>query len=191
MPEIIHSTNAKFKGPWLIGREKLLELDKTFEDEWQKLLKIRSEFINAKVNDANPKDEKEEIKLRNEISNSYGNRAERSLLIYLKSARRMKVANFDEAFRETALLNETPIGFSLSMEVRNIKLELEVRDEEGFLSFGGDDPLRLNVSPDTNKDAKGMFAVFRTWVDTCKPPIWQTIWINCRFLLFIFTPWLF
>jgi len=51
MAEIIHSTQLDEDGPWLLGRERLLELDSLLDAEWTKLEKYRECLITEEIND--------------------------------------------------------------------------------------------------------------------------------------------
>ena len=199
MSEIIHSTTVHTPGPWLIEREKLKELDKLFEAEWQKLLKRRESLINEGLKKFILDNRKvlgdaglEKINAKNAalaktfqdlvvIPDGYRYRLERSMVIFLKGHRRINVDTLDDAFRETALLNECPIGLELIMKVCDVKLDLSVINNENYSYLNGA-YLFLKVEPDTDDTAKGLFALFKTWVDTCKPPLWQTLWMQCQFL---------
>ena len=170
MSEIIHSTYYYGKGPWLLKKASLLELDKLVDYEWEKLVEWttneeqneKAKFLKDTITKFEHVDEKAAEKLWRPTS-----RCERELLIFLSGDRRVPVPNFESAFREPLLVNETPIGFSLEVTVKNIRCKL---------CTGSFSSLTLSVSPDEKQEARRLFAALRNWIGTVNPPLFQVLW---------------
>ncbi len=183
MPEIVHTTEISQDGPWLITRQQLLALDSIVESEWKKLLERREDLINAEVekqltsrlgHPSKPgrKAEREEIREKlYDIAASHSAR-QRIAVIYLSDDRRVAVGSFEEALREPALLHERARGFSLYLRAAELECTLKALASSTFL--------HIEVSPERDVAAKGLFAALRGWVDTVRPPIWQRLWLQAR-----------
>jgi hypothetical protein len=182
MAEIIHSTQLDEDGPWLLGRERLLELDSLLDAEWTKLEKYRECLITEEINDeiartgktrAERFDEaKERQNIQDRLEKDYFYRKGQNLVILLSGHRRVVARSFEEAMRDPALLGEKPEGFSLGLKCCKIECRLEVPYYNTSL--------RLKVDEDRDPVAKELFASLKSWIDTARPPYWQQLWLRLK-----------
>jgi hypothetical protein len=194
MITILHRTEIEEKGPWLISRERLEQLDKLADEEWKRLSAQYDDFINTEVKEelkrsierhktytpeipieASEK-KKLERSIREKLEDRHSYKKERTLTIHLRGNRRVAVESFAQAFQQVELLDEIPEGFTLHLRALDTRCTLTVP------RWGS--TLELSSSPDDDQSAKTLFTTFRKWVDEVKSPFWQQLWLGIKSLSF-------
>ena len=174
-------------GPWLLDGDKLEALDKILDEEWPRLSKRNEDRLEKELdkkmehyNDLNklagtrPESAEALSKIREETRASlmrypYDYGEERLITIHLKE-KKVTVKSFSEALREPNLLNETPVGFEMTVKNGDIKCEVE--------AGRGRKSLEISVSPEHVAEAREMFAALQRWANNSRAPKWQQLWVS-------------
>lgn len=186
MAEFIYRTEATLSGPWLVDTDRLEALDKILDDEWERLAKRNREAIQNELDKRI--EDSFEIRLAKEtegelspttlesirkqvetsIRNSYGYKENRKVTIFYEGDRRVEVESFQEATRQSSLLEGIPVRFDVEGVCGDISFEINIDKYRGALN--------ISTSPETVSEAKELFAALHRWGATNRPPKWQQIW---------------
>jgi hypothetical protein len=183
MSEFFYQTSESIRGPWLIPGEQLRALDKILTDEYARLIERNQKVLDADVEDQLRRDlefesrenrTKEEIKQkRDQIKKSlrdYHRYTEsRELVMFFdKDKRKMKVEKFEDALRESTLMDEVPTRFEAKIECG------EIRCDVGLSKYLN--TLDIRVSPEHLSEARELFVSLLGWAKANRPPKWQQLW---------------
>lgn len=188
MPELMYATRCELPGPWLICRDALTAFDELMDEEFGRLRTIRdgayADAVAQRVDELRnkyssaefPEDElnalarqhldwREEYRVESRIIN-----------IRFKSGKRISVDRFEQAFRVPEIEDELPIGFAANYTCGAVRASVDI-----VRSFPVPE-LSIAVSPETDQNAKELYAVLRTWASSMRPTWFQWFWSRA-------TPW--
>jgi hypothetical protein len=183
MSEFFYQTSESLSGPWLLPGEQLRALDKILSDEYSRLIERNERLLEVEVEDQLRRDldfESKEIRTREEIKQKreqikkslrvYHRYTEsRELVIFFdKDRRKMKVEKFEDALRESTLMDEVPTRFEAKLECG------EIRCDVGLSKYLG--TLDIRVSPEHISEARELFVSLLGWAKANRPPKWQQLW---------------
>lgn len=176
MAVIVHNTSFEMKGPWLLDREQLIELDRIIEQHWGSLLHYREQKIEEEINselDSRNKDVRypstaDRQKIRERIeSNTYLFGMTRILTIFNTDGTQIQAPDFASVIQNPDVENRIVKGFRLSLKCANIECNLILR------SYNPD--ITLDISPGTVDEARALFIAIKGWLNRVKAPLWQRI----------------
>lgn len=184
MSEFVYQTSESLSGPWLLPGEQLRALDNILSDEYSRLIERNERLLEVEVEDQlrreldfeskenrtkeEIKQKKEQIKKSLRLHHRYSE--SRELVIFFdKDKRKMKVEKFEDALRESTLMDEVPTRFEAKLECGEIRCEVGLSK---YLTGN----LDIRVSPEHISEARELFVSLLGWAKANRPPKWQRLW---------------
>jgi hypothetical protein len=112
------------------------------------------------------------VKLRDDILKSYDYQESRSVSLYLTKGREIQAQQFSEATSQPVDEDEMAVGFSLRLRVGPIHATVKA----GEHSFHWSKNLSVDVEPNDNEIAQGLFGALSNWASDVEAPKWQQKW---------------
>lgn len=185
---IQYPTTIEISGPWLLDDESLLQLDAIVDEEFQRLESRRKALIEEearkKVQERiesgfikkGTEKEKEYLEIYiNDPSYSLA-LSNRQVSLLLKNKVTYTTDKFTSALRDNALLDEIVTGFSVDIESSDIRCKVYTKNWSNELA--------VNVSPETNNEAREIFVSLRNWAEKNTSSYWKQLWGKIDFPLF-------
>jgi hypothetical protein len=175
MAVIVHNTNYEMKGPWLLDREQLLELDRIISQHWDSLLRYREQEIEEEVEkeindrkkDARHQSADDREKIHQRLDSSYLFFKEKRLTLSNADGTQIKTNDFTSIMQHPDIEDRIVKGFSYTIKCAGIECQLILRSYNSTIT--------LDVSPGTVEEARSLFVAIKGWLNRTKAPLWQRI----------------
>ena len=176
MAQLVHPSSARFDGPFLIDRKRLVEFDQMIDREWEELEKwyedqVRQEVVRLKSEKSYYADKSNE-EVRDSVLKSYEfSRCNRDVAIKCKKGKELKGKGFQEIARLPEAVELMPISFTATLE----RGPLTATIKSGSLDYKPE--LMIDVEPNCLY-AQGLKSTLEGWVTGVSAPAWQRGWLK-------------
>lgn len=176
--DFTYSTELDVRGPWLISRPALEELDHILQGAWESWNESKEQQIAADLAtyaaerraEGRDVDDAELERVRDSFAGYY-TRDQRTARISFADGKSLRADTLRDALSALAASNEKAVAFHVA---------ISVADQEAEVSAGGRsyrrDTISVRVTPETATQARELFGSLRQWVKKHEPPWWQRLW---------------
>jgi hypothetical protein len=176
MAQLIHPSSARFNGPFLIDRERLVEFDQMIGREWEELEKwyedqVQQEVVRRKSGESYYADKSDE-EVRDSVLESYQfSRRTRDVTVKCKKDKELRGNSFQEIARLPEAAELMPVGFTVTLERGPLTATIK------SVSWFDETRLEIDVNPNC-PHAQGLKSTLEDWATRVSAPAWQRVWLK-------------
>lgn len=175
MTEIIHPSEARFSGPFLLDIDQLMKLDNILDTEFEALLSYREDLFKQEL-DLQIADyekdglnfKKDELEARIRDRSLFSN-DKRQISVEFKSAKIAVGNHFSDIAENPDVRKEMPIAFEASFSRAGVSVSLSSRP------YWADKAITLNIKP-YNEITQSTWFKLERWISDASAPLWQKFW---------------